>query len=184
MKTKLILSSLAALALATTAHADKFLVEFKATEYTSNETGKITGAQDSTAAEIDDVAGEQNPVPARNTLRYVFDTETSQLQVVRRSDGAVIGVRYEFRDGVRYTSPDGTREFRQQFIYKPGTTTPIGSVAGPVAIVRDAMGAMRRYAWNAKMQVGEPAGTNAGGPFPAETVIGGFILGQKFVAGT
>ena len=184
MKTKLILSGLAALTLATTARADKFLVEFNATEYTSDSTGKITGAQDNTAAEIDDVAGEQNPVPARNTLRYVFDTDTNQLQVVRRSDGAVIGVRYEFRDGVRYMSPGGTREFRQQFIYKVGETTPIGSVAGPVAIVRESTGALRRYAWNAKMQVGEPAGTNAGGPFPAETVIGGFILGKKFIPGT
>lgn len=183
MKTKLILSGLAALALATTAHAEKFLVEFNATEYTSDATGKITGAADNTAAEIDDVAAEQNPIPARNTLRYVFDTDTNQLQVVRRIDGAVLGVRYEFRDGVRYTNPSGMREFRQQFIYKVGETTPIGSVAGTVAIVRDSTGALRRYIWNARMQVGEPAGTNATGPFPAEIVVGGFILGKKFTPG-
>lgn len=183
MKTKLILSGLAALALAATAHAEKFLVAFTATEFTSDANGRIVSDEDSTGAEIDDVAAEQNPVPARNTLRYVFDTDTNQLQVVRRSDGAVLGVRYEFRDGVRYTKPNGKMEFRQHFIYKPGGTTPIGSVAGFVTVVKDAGGALANYFWNAKMQVGEPAGTNANGPFPAELVIGRFTLGKKFVPG-
>lgn len=183
MKTKLILSGLAALTLATTAHAEKFLVAFIAKETSSDATGKITVSPDNTKFEIEDVASEQNPVPALNTLRYVFDTDTNQLQVVRRSDGVVIQVRYEFRDGVRYVAADGKKEFRQNFVYKVGETTPIGSVAGRVTIVRDAAGALLSYTWNAVMQVGEPAGTDANGPFPAETVIGGFILGKKFVPG-
>ena len=117
------------------------------------------------------------------TLRYVFDTDTNQLQVVRRADGMVLQVRYEFRDGVRHLQPNGRKEFRQHFVYKAGGTTSIGSVAGFAVIERDAEGALVRYFWTASLQVGEPAGTNADGPFPAETVIGGFVLGKKFVPG-
>ena len=183
MKTKLILGALAALALASHAQAEKFLVAFTAIESSSDANGKITHSRDNTNFEIEDVASEQVPVPALKTLRYVFDTDTNQLQVVRRSDGVVLQVRYEFRGGVRYTQPDGKKEFRQQFVYKVGETAPIGSGAGGVTIVRDAAGALLRYVWYAKLQVGEPAGVDADGPFPAETVIGGFILGKKFVPG-
>ena len=183
MKTKLILGAIAALAFASHAQADKYLVNFTATETSSNDKGTITFSPDNTAFELEDVASEQMPVPAIKTLRYVFDADTNQLQVVRHSDGVVLQVRYEFRDGFRYAEPTGRREFRQHFVYKAGGTTPIGSVAGFVNVLRDAAGGIVRYVWNAKLQVGEPAGTNADGPFPAETVIGGFVLGRKFVPG-
>ena len=107
----------------------------------------------------------------------------NQIQVVRRSDGAVLQVRYEFRGGVHYAEARGRREFRQHFVYKAGGAKPIGSVAGPVVLSRDSRGALLTYLWSAKIQIGEPAGTNADGPFPAETVIGSFSLGKKFVPG-
>ena len=183
MKTKLILSALAALALATSARAEKFLVAFKASEVSSDATGKITSSPDNTALELEDVASVQNPVVALRSLSYVFDTDTNQLQVVRRSDGVVVAVRFEFREGVRYTQPDGKREFRQHFVYKPGEPKPVGSVAGYVVIERDATGVLIGYGWRATMQLGEPAGTDENGPFPASIVIGNFTLGKKFAVG-
>ena len=183
MKTKLILSTLVALALATSARAEKFLVVFTATETSSDASGKIISAPDSTALELEDVASVQNPVPDLKTLRYVFDTDTNQLKVVRRSDGAVLAVRFEFRDGVRYTQPNGRKEFRQHFVYKPGETTPIGSVAGFVIIERDAAGVLTGYRWSATMLLGEPAGMDEDGPFPPSIVIGNFTLGKKFAVG-
>ncbi len=181
MKIKFLLSALLAFTFASHVQAEKFLVSFTATETSAEDSGKITVLPDNTTFELEDVASEQNPVPPINTLRYVFDTDTNQLQVVRRSDGVVLQVRYEFRDGFRYTEPGGKREFRQHFVYKAGGPTPIGSVAGFVTIARDAAGALLNYVWHARIQVGEPAGTNADGPFPPETVIGAFVLGKKFV---
>ena len=183
MNTKPILAALAALALASHAQAEKFLVDFKATEASSDASGRITFSPDNTDFELEDVASEQSPVPSIDTLRYVFDTDRNQLQVVRRRDGAVLQVRYEFRGGVRYAEPRGRREFRQQFVYKFGAAKPIGSVAGYVTFSRDSRGVLMTYLWNAQIQIGEPAGANANGPFPAETVIGRFSLGDKFVPG-
>ena len=185
MKTKHLMCGIAAFTLTFTApaKAEKFLIAFTAKEFSSDAAGKITSGPDSTALELADVAETQDPMLNTKTLRYVFDTVTSQIQVVRRSDGALIAVRFEFRDGVRYTAPDGKKEFRQQFIYAPGGTAPIGSVAGTVKVTKDGTGALLKYGWNASLQLAEPSGSDAAGPFPAEMVVGGFSLGKKFVPG-
>lgn len=184
MKTKLFLAGISALALVTTAHAEKFLVDFNATEYTSDAAGKIISEPDTTAGEILDVAEAQNPVPDVKTLRYVFDTVKKELQVVRRADGVVLGVRYELRGGVHYVAPNGKTGFRQDYLYAPGGKKPIGSISGFVRIVKDAKGTLTGYYWNADFQVAEKAGTDSAGPFPAEMVTGTISLGKLFVPGS
>lgn len=162
------------------AQAEKFYTTLSAVEYFPDSTkgNKIVRVTESNALLISDAAADFS-LDAK-TLAVVFDTVTNQIQIVKKTDGSVVDVEFEIRGGNTITSPEGTLQYRQAFLYKFGATTPYGSAIGRIDRKFDVANptVLVKFVWSATFQHSVPA---TAADEPSEIVTGRFVTGKLFV---
>ncbi len=161
------------------AHAEKYLVTLKATEFfpDSAQGGKIVKFIETNALILGDAAADFSLDP--KALELVYDTVADQVQVVKKIDGSVVAVEFSFHDGNVITSPNGERQHRQAMLHKGTDEVAIGSVIGRIDREFDDANpkALIKFRWQATFQFSVP---QTAVDEPSEIVSGMFTTGKLF----
>jgi hypothetical protein len=113
---------------------------------------------------------------ASGDLELVYDTDTDSIDVVRKSDGAVVSPQLTFTGGITLQNSTDTVRQRQTFIKYQGSANISGSVVGRIEIARNADLSLKRFFWTGSYQLNQPAS-----PFNLDSIITGiFITGRRF----